>query len=247
MSTVKPENHIVIHGWMLTDLELKGSELIIYAVIYGFTQNTDNQLYTGSLTHLSDWANISKVSVIKTLTSLCEKGLIDKYEEYRNGVKFCSYKATDLKGGKETLPGVKNLNRGSKESLLGGGKETLPNNIVLDIKDNKKEKEEKQSLDYILYRVDGQVQEAVKEFIKMRKTIKAPMTDRAIVLMINKLKEMASDPETQIAILNQSIENSWKGLYPLKTQNNQTKLKGGWTGINRETEDFYSSFDQKYN
>lgn len=224
MSTVKPENHIVIHGWMLTDLELKGSELIVYAVIYGFTQTTDNQLYTGSLTHLSDWANISKVSAIKAITSLCEKGLIDKYEEYRNGVKFCYYKATDLKGGKETLPNIK----------------------VIDIKDNKKEKEEKKSLDGILYRVDYQVQEAVKEFIKMRKTIKAPMTDRAIVLMINKLKEMASDPETQIAILNQSIENSWKGLYPLKTQNNQTKLKGGWTGINRETADFYSSFDEKY-
>ena len=35
---VKPENYIVIQGFMLTDLHLKGAELLVYATIYGFCQ-----------------------------------------------------------------------------------------------------------------------------------------------------------------------------------------------------------------
>ena len=53
----------------------------------------------------------------------------------------------------------------------------------------------------------------------MRKMIKAPMTDKALKLLITKVTKMG-DVETQIEILNQSIENSWKSVYPLK--NNMT-------------------------
>lgn len=121
---LKPENHIDLHGWMITELGLKGSELIEYAVIWTFSQHTANQMFTGSLTYLSEWANISKVSAIKALNGLQEKGLIEKKEFYENGVKFCHYRASDW-GGKETLPGVKNFNRDGKETLPGDGKETL--------------------------------------------------------------------------------------------------------------------------
>lgn len=34
---VKPENYITIQGWMRTELDLKGNELNLYAIIYGFT------------------------------------------------------------------------------------------------------------------------------------------------------------------------------------------------------------------
>ena len=36
---VKNENYLVIQGWMITELKLKGNELLIYAIIYGFSQN----------------------------------------------------------------------------------------------------------------------------------------------------------------------------------------------------------------
>lgn len=69
------------------------------------------------------------------------------------------------------------------------------------------------------------VKEAIREFIKMRKLIKSPMTEHALKLMINKLQGMSGDPAMQIAILNQSIENSWKGIFPLReetTKKNKT-------------------------
>lgn len=144
---LKPENHIDLHGWMITELGLKGSELIEYAVIWTFSQHTANQMFTGSLTYLSEWANISKVSAIKALNGLQEKGLIEKKEFYENGVKFCHYRASDW-GGKETLPGVKKINRGGKETLPVGGKETLMpiKETLPQYKEKYKDKETKEEL-----------------------------------------------------------------------------------------------------
>ena len=33
------ENYILITGWMVNELKLKGSELFVYALIYGFSQD----------------------------------------------------------------------------------------------------------------------------------------------------------------------------------------------------------------
>ena len=92
-SKVSRENYILIAGWMLTDLELKGNELLVYACIYGFSQ-AENQVFNGSLQYLADWTNSTKQGVTKNLKALEEKGYISKNEKYINGVKFCEYYAT---------------------------------------------------------------------------------------------------------------------------------------------------------
>ena len=56
----------------------------------------------------------------------------------------------------------------------------------------------------------------LEDFIKMRKSIKKPMTDYAIKLLISKLKKLSTDEDTQIEILNQSILHSWQDVYALK-------------------------------
>ena len=61
-------------------------------------------------------------------------------------------------------------------------------------------------------------------FIQMRKAIKKPLTDRGLQLIIGKVEKLATSPEDQIAILNQSIENSWQGVFELKQNNKQTRL-----------------------
>lgn len=135
MSKVNPENYVTIQGWMITELGLKGNELIIYAVIYGFTQNGEGQMYSGTLGYLCDWTNLSKVSVIKTLNRLVEKRFIEKHEEFRNGIKFCKYCATNLTTGKESLPGSKDSLPGGGKESLPGGKESLLNNTIEEKKE----------------------------------------------------------------------------------------------------------------
>jgi len=61
-----------------------------------------------------------------------------------------------------------------------------------------------------------------KDFKEMRTKIKKPMTKKAEELLINKLDRLTNDKEEQIAILNQSIMNSWQGVFPLKDKPKMT-------------------------
>jgi len=65
--------------------------------------------------------------------------------------------------------------------------------------------------------VPGEILSEWNAYVDMRKKIKKPMTDKAALLALKKLNELAPDDyEKQKAILNQSVFNSWQGLFPLK-------------------------------
>lgn len=53
---------------------------------------------------------------------------------------------------------------------------------------------------------------------EMRKKTKKPMTKEAERLAIRKLDELRSNGQSPAAVLEQSIFNSWQGLFPLKDQ-----------------------------
>lgn len=72
--------------------------------------------------------------------------------------------------------------------------------------------------------IGDQLKEAIREFIKMRKLNKKPMTDKALKLLINKLRGLATDEQTQIEIINQSIIGGWQSVYPLKTNSNTNRV-----------------------
>ena len=140
MSEITDKNYIVIQSFMVSELGLKGNELLIYAIIFGFSQTT-GQAFHGSLTYLESWTNSTRPTVISSLKSLVKKGLIEKEEQTINGVKYCSYRA---KTSTDEAKGVvKKFNDGSKEILHevvkkfnDGSKEILPNNILYNIVDN---------------------------------------------------------------------------------------------------------------
>jgi hypothetical protein len=63
---------------------------------------------------------------------------------------------------------------------------------------------------------------ALNEFTKMRKAIRKPLTDRAKELIVGKLESMyPGDEPRQIKCLEQSIENSWQGVFELKQGGNR--------------------------
>ena len=124
---IKKENYITIQGWMITELCLKGSDLLCYALIYGFCQDGNN-VFSGSLQYISDWLNIDKRNVIEVLKRLCSAGYIKKIEKEINGIKLCEY-TTNIMGSDETSPVVMKHQGGSDETS-GGGDETSPNNNI---------------------------------------------------------------------------------------------------------------------
>lgn len=83
--------YIVIEGWMRTKLNLKNNELLVFAIIHGFTKNADKHEFNGSLQYLANWCGSTKYCIIKCLKSLVNKNYIIKSEIFKNNVKFCSY------------------------------------------------------------------------------------------------------------------------------------------------------------
>lgn len=96
----------------------------------------------------------------------------------------------------------------------------------IDINIDKKNKK-KTEYDFIIesYTDDSELRNTVYEFIKMRKTIKAPMTSNALKLMLSKLDDLSSgDKDKKFKILEQSIMNSWKGIFELRKESGQNQV-----------------------
>lgn len=116
---MKNTQYITIQGWMINELKLKGNDLIIYAIIHGFSQDGESE-FKGSLKYLEKATNTSRPTVIKSLKSLHKKGFVIKTQTFLNNVNFNTYKIN--------LQVVKKFNEKHKEPLRSDSKETLPNN-----------------------------------------------------------------------------------------------------------------------
>ena len=114
---MQSNNYIVIQGWMCNELGLKGNELLIFAMIHGFSQDGISKFH-GGRKYIADTFNISLPTVDKALQSLVSKQYICKegFDDFVNpNVYWVNFEV------------VKKLYEGSKETLHGGSKETLLN------------------------------------------------------------------------------------------------------------------------
>lgn len=168
MSKVQNENYVVIQGWMLNELQLKGNELIVYAIIYGFTQ-IEGQLFNGSLQYLADWTNSTKQGVLKNLKSLIEKGYIKKNDKYINSVKFCEYYTTKLNEV------YNKVDEGIQQSLIPPIKQSLTNNINLNtsINNNNDNKVPYEKIKDLFHEICISYPKVIKLSDNRKKTIKA--------------------------------------------------------------------------
>lgn len=86
---------------------------------------------------------------------------------------------------------------------------------------NKKKEGKRAGYDEIIdsYTENGELRSALVEFVKMRKMMKKPLTNRALSLLLTSKKGLdglASTDAEKIDIVNQTIMHSWQGFFPLK-------------------------------
>ena len=103
---------------------------------------------------------------------------------------------------------------------------------------NKKNKNVKNVKNEIKYSDIPELNTAILEFIKFRKNVKKPMTDRAISLMIGKLNKLSTSANEQIDIINQSILAGWTDVYPLKKQSGRKEVVPEWMNKKKGFNDF---------
>jgi predicted transcriptional regulator len=91
INTKTSGTYFSIHSFMTDELDLSGAELLIYALIYSFSDSEEG--FHGSQDYISKRTALSLRSIAYATSSLVEKGLITK--EKQSGSRNAKYKATD--------------------------------------------------------------------------------------------------------------------------------------------------------
>lgn len=159
--------------------------------------------------YFADFFGISKTRVSLVINSLVEKGYVTSQIIYKEGTKQILKRV------------LKVCYRGYLTKVKEPIQQKLKdNNITNNTTNNTTNIKKKKSSDIDIlingYTTNEKLIETLQDFLKMRKSIKKPMTSRAMELLLKKLNDLSTTDDEKIAILNQSIFNSWQGIFPLK-------------------------------
>jgi hypothetical protein len=196
--------YIVILPWMREDLDLKGNELLVYALIHGFSQEAQGCFF-GSLEYISRACGCARNTTIGTLKNLVEKGLLRKREFTENNVKVCQYTAITGGSAEIALP-VQKMDGGSAKIGLGGSAEIAPNNKT--IIENKSITKCKGTRPPLILPFSSDKFRETWEALCEEKNWKGK-TQKALQLTLNKLGRY--DEAFAIELMEKTIENGWKG------------------------------------
>ena len=182
-----------------------------------------------------------KLLIAKSFVITFDSGIIViKHWKMHNYIQKDRYKPTDYIDEKSMLSIKKNksytlnvpvLDTESVQDVSIGKDRLGKDRLGKDRLGKDKEKKEPAAYD-----PDELLNQSIIDFIDFRKKIKSPMTDRAITLMLSKLNKMTDNNDEKIEILNQSIINGWKGIFPLK----ETKSKGSFDEFQKLGEEWLS-------
>lgn len=196
-------NYIVILDWMVSELGLRSNELLVYALIYGFSQDGESE-FTGSIQYVCDRTGVVRNTTKNILKKLVTDGLLIKRDVKHQGVKYCTYKVN--------LDRV-NFDRANfdTDDRANFG----PNNKYIENKDNNKNKKNiskdiSKKFDVMRYMTERNVPESVAtDFIALRKVKRAPLTETA-------LKGIEREAAKARISLGTAIEvccaNGWQGF-----------------------------------
>lgn len=191
--------HIVVTEEMRA-LGLSGNDLMVYALINGFSQDGQG-CYYGSLPYICETCGISRRTAIYILNSLVEKNLLSKTEVIQNGVKRVFYRIST--GSAEIAPEVvQKLHRGSAE--------IAPNNIIdinispTEIINKAKKFDFKKSLIEI-----GVSPQVAEDWMQVRKAKRASNTETAFNRIKKEIEKSGLSAEECITI---AVARSWQGF-----------------------------------
>lgn len=218
MSAVKNDNFIAIQGWMRTQLNLKGNELLIYALIYGFSGESR---FKGSRKYIADWCGCSLSTVDKSIGSLADKGLLSKYSYTdANGSRFVDYVAIHPASA-DTQPHT--ATQAPAQDTCGDTANTDTDQHQPPIAEPEPQPQPKKtrkakSFDAIIdaYTSDPETKDLLGAWLQNRKAKHSAMTDRAIQGNIKKLDQYAQASHMSVNdYLSEVIRRGWGSFFAI--------------------------------
>lgn len=226
---MKSDNFIVIQGWMINELKLKGNALLVFALIYGFTRDGRTKFASGRQ-YIAESFNISLPTVDKALQELIDLGYIVK-ESCVNQADTDKYYANI--SSKETLVPE---NISSKETLHNIHSSSNNTNIQQSLFTDNTNKEELEVRNKMSDKVSWFIDTYNKICVSLPKCIR--VTAKRSKAIVNILKKYSKE---EIIVAFESIEASdfCKGR-------NDRGWKADIDFISREDK-FVSALEGKYN
>lgn len=144
-------NYFSVQAWMVNELNLRGVERDVFAIIYGYSQDKESDFH-GSLEYLSQLTGYSRNSICTALKSLTDKQFIIKEEKTINNIKYCRYRTS-------SLDGIQAPWTGNSENKEKGVQAPWTNNKVIkqnnDNKENNKDYCQKKTFEFGKVRTDN--------------------------------------------------------------------------------------------
>lgn len=243
---IRDNNYVTLLGWMRTELDLTGSELIIYALIYMVSQ-TDKQDYYATQEYAAEWAGVSLRSVRNNINSLIEKELIEKVTRCIDGKYITTYRVTDYhKPERKKFPAEKSGTE--RKKFPTNIKRTIYNSNDIDFLSLQSEHTNKSTtikseVDYtnssktttkqdkiplknkIIHLIDEYtdndgLRKSLYDFVEMREKQKKPVpTEHAMELLLKSLTNLCgNDTKRKTATVDKAIMKCWLSFYPLKQE-----------------------------
>ena len=231
MSTVKDNNFIAIQGWMRTKLNLKGNELLIYALIYGFSQDGESR-FKGSRKYIADWCGCSLNTVDRALGSLVAKGILAKYPYTdANGSRLVDYVAIHPTAAATPAPAATQSHATTQAPAQDTWSDTAntdtdqhqPPTAEPEPQPQPKKTRKAKSFDDIIdaYTSDPQTKDLLGAWLQNRKAKRAAMTDRAIQGCIGKLDKCAQESRMSVNdYLDEVVCRGWSAFFPIGNYRN---------------------------
>lgn len=207
---ITDRTYTTITGAMITELGLKGNELIVYALINGFCQDGESQFY-GSITYLMEFTSLSKQGVLNVIESLIAKGLVEKEQRVINGVKFNSYKSCRVVKKVDYQPkNLTTINNKIEIELERSEKETISKDIV-----KKEEGTPTNRMNIALPFECKELRSLWKELMTYPEWKKK--SAHAIELRVKTLARLSrGDVDYCLAIVRQTLQKGWVDFYDVK-------------------------------
>lgn len=213
-------------GWYFTILQemremgLKGNELIVFAVINGFSQN-GNGSFHGNLAALQEMCGIaSRQTITDILKSLCERGLISKTEVTLNGVKSISYSVCPKNG-----QGVQKLDTDVQKLDKGCPKNGHIYNNDINISPTEINNIKGKRFDFKKSLIEiGVSPEVTDDWMQVRKTKRASNTETAFKRIKNEIDKSGLSANECITI---AVARSWQGFQADWLSNQQRSRPAG--------------------
>ena len=192
---------------LIRDEKLKANIKVLLLVLLTY-ENEDIGYSYPSQTRLIKETGLSKVTLLKCLDELEEKGHITRVKEKGGNNKYFINTST------------KNSTTKAKTSTKNSTT-TSTKNSTQQLRDTNNNKKEKTNIDEIIeaYTSNDLLIETIKDFIKMRKSIKKPLTERGLKGILRNLDGLSNNDLEKIEILENSIINSWVGVFEVKSSN----------------------------